>query len=183
MKTLLITIAALTFSLTSFGHNDKKAKRTASNQDKTFRISSDFMNGTDKMKNATLRITQNGVTYEEYSTESGKIRFTLPKNSQFMLEFSSDGYFTKRIAINTEVSDNTEDVPQLMLTMELVKENAPKLMEKDLDLLDFPLVYMAFDSDEEYFYDKNKYYSEIIVESLNESAKKFYKKNRFSYNQ
>jgi len=179
MKKILL-LMAISFTFSSFAiEKDKRGKTEA--LDKTFKIKSDFYSSNEKMKNATLRITENGVTYKVIPTENGKIEFTLPRNSQFMLEFSSEGHFTKRIAINTELSSSINKVPMLMLTMVLIEKDIPYLLKEDLELFDFPLVYMAFNSTGKYYYDKNKYYSEIIINGLNEGVKRYFNETKFSF--
>lgn len=171
---------AISFTFSSFAIEKNKRDKPES-PDNTFKIKSNFYDSNEKVKNASLRITQNGITYKEFSTSNGKIEFTLPRNSQFMLEFSADGHFTKRIAINTELSNSINKVPMLMLSMTLIERSTPNLLEKDLELFDFPLVYLAFNSIKKYYYDRNKYYSEIIIKGLNESAKRYFDEKGFSF--
>lgn len=132
-----------------------------------------FIKSNDKkVKQTTVKVICQGKLYKTIEVKNGKVEIELPCNDEYLIEFIADGFFVKRIAINTHVEVGVEKVPLLELTMNLVKAHKPGILEEDYDLLDFPVAYMAFNL-EEGFYDINKEHSAILYKTLYESEKKY----------
>lgn len=130
-----------------------------------------------KVKQTTVRVICQGKLFKTVEVKKGKVELELPSNDEYLLEFISDGFFAKRIAINTHLDVGVEKVPLLELTMNLVKVDQPKMLKEDYDLLDFPVAYMAFNT-EEGFYDINKKFSKILYKTIHESEKKYLREGK-----
>lgn len=176
MKKLILFLVPLFLTNCLFAQDNQSKK-----EDNQFDLDCTVKSYTSRIKKFDLKITEKGKLYKEISSKKGQVELSLPKGSQFMLEFCAEGHFTKRFAISTEVLDDVKSVPVFDLTINMVEESLPLLMTQDLDLLDFPVAFFAYDSTRKDFYDKNKYYSDIISNGLHESTQQFLKESALLY--
>jgi hypothetical protein len=131
------------------------------------------MNFDKKLKVAELLVYNGGVLYEKFETSNGKFDIALPINNTFMFEFKVNNHYSKRIAFNTETECLVGDIPELYLTMKLIPKDIQYLAKEDLDLLDFPVAYIAFDCAKKEFFDINKSYSKILNNEIDQNSQKF----------
>jgi hypothetical protein len=63
-----------------------------------------------KTKEGSIKLYENGnLVQSQNADRTGKFSFDLALNKDYIFEFSSDGYVTKKININTEVPSNAEN--------------------------------------------------------------------------
>lgn len=124
-----------------------------------------------------VKIYKYGKLISETESKKGKIEINLPYNNEYLVEFCSDDYYTKRIAFNTKMETNEIKTPILDLSIQLVDKKNPMMLAKDIDLLDFPVSYIAFDKKKYTFYDLNKDYTRVINQIMEKSTREFYNRS------
>lgn len=157
------------------------AQKTTNNQDPQplFGVECFVKSDDRKIKEVTIvKIYSQGKLINKVEVQNGKGEIDLPLNNEYLLEFIVEGFFNKRIAINTHIKPGVEMVPLLELTMNMVKLKQPNISVDDYDLLDFPVAYMAYD-DKDGFYDINKEYSAIIKKAIQNSGKRYLHQQKY----
>lgn len=156
------------------------ARHNVNNQDPQplFGVECFIKSDDKKIKETTsVRVISKGKLINTIDVIKGKGEIELPLDNEYLLEFISEGFFVKRIAINTHIEQGVEVVPLLELTIHMVKSDKPNISKEDYDLLDFPVAYMAYD-EKKGFYDINKAYSKILSKSIQDSEKKYLRENK-----
>lgn len=133
-------------------------------------------NHEQRLKKVTITVYKEGLVYASFETENGKIEVDLPVGSHYLLEFQSEMHFTKRIAINTDIQITESELPALDLTMTLIPTAFNYLSDEDLDLLDFPVAYLAYDQGKKAYYDKNEGHSAVLMKHIDQKSKEHMKK-------
>lgn len=163
----IITLSLLFFlSLQFFSQSENKT---------VFPVKCIVKSENKKVKDAVVLIYEKGKLYKTLETSKGIISFELPSNSEYLIEVKKDGFFNKRIAINTKVEGSVNEIPWYDLTMNLVSKNNPGLLEEDYDLLELPIAYIAYDVKSESFYNINKKHTKALMKTIEKSKKKYLK--------
>jgi hypothetical protein len=105
------------------------------------------------------------VFFTTQSTRSGRCRIVLPLNGRFTILFSSPGYVTKKICINTRVPAIRKGGYSFDFTLDLFEE----INGLDISVLKDPIAIITFNNFTNAFdYDFN------YTAAINESIKKLY---------
>jgi hypothetical protein len=105
-------------------------------------------------------ITSKGVVDSVFlKAGKRKFRFFLHKNEYYAVRISKKGFVTKLVSINTDVSEEFDDVFEFSFATKLVSERTSKRLNKDA--LDFPTSIIHFDPLSETFI-HNKEYTDNI---------------------
>ena len=118
-----------------------------------------------KLKTYELNVMEHGKMIYTYHAENGKFRYTVPYNSDVMIEIKAEGYYTKRIAVSSNSKARLGDGPVLSLQMSVLsKEKYPQLSAVE-DMLDFPSAFVTYDRAGVH-YDKNEAFSKVIHDEI-----------------
>ncbi len=105
------------------------------------------------------------VIFTTQSNRSGRCRIVLPLNGRFTLLFSSPGYVTKKICINTKVPPGRTEGYRFDFTLDLFEQ----INGLDISVLKDPIAIVTFNNFIRAFdYDYN------YTVAINESIKKLY---------
>jgi len=163
MKTILLSALCL---LLSTGIN---ANETVG----SFTLKCDVKNKKNENLFASIRIIEKGELVNELTDTKGKFEFKLKDNTEYLIEFISEDHFTKRIAVNTKMKKPKKNLPSVELTMQLIRKDSPMLMKDDVDLLDFPVSYIAYNEKTKMFYDKNEDHTSVLNKTIRISSHKY----------
>jgi len=118
-----------------------------------------------KLKTYDLNVMEHGKIIYTYHVENGKFRYTVPYNSDVMIEVVADGYYSKRIAVSSNSKARIGDGPVLSLQMSVLsKKMYPQLAAVE-DMLDFPSAFVTYDRAGVH-YDKNEAFSKVINDEI-----------------
>lgn len=170
----LITLAAILLLSSSVIHSYGAAKPDPAAAS-SLSVKCLVKNYEQRLKKVTVTVYKEGLVYASFEAENGKIEVDLPVGSHYLLEFQSEMHFTKRIAVNTDVQENESEIPKLDLTMTLIPTGFNYLSDEDLDLLDFPVAYLAYDHNKKAYYDKNEEHSEVLLKHINQKSEEHMK--------
>jgi len=92
-------------------------------------------------------------------TKKGSFRLELDLNKYYTIEVSKDGYVTKRIAVNTMISDDIVNYPAYDCFVNLKADS--ELKGADMDYFDFPAAIVRYDSEMGGFYHNDHYLTHI----------------------
>ena len=95
---------------------------------KYFIITGKIMTDSDCLKNCTIQITKNKKTpVLSQIPAHGRFRLELEYNTEYKLEFNTQGYRQKTVVVNTGVPENVfqnpENLPHFLMAVRLFKEN------------------------------------------------------------
>lgn len=176
MKKLITLTAILLLSSSLFqAHYAAKPNPDASS---SLSVKCLVKNYQQRLKKVTVTIYKEGMIYTCFEAENRKIEVDLPIGSHYLLEFQSEMHFTKRIAVSTDMQESDSEIPKLDLTMTLIPITFNYLSDEDLDLLDFPVAYLAYDHNKKTYYDKNEVYSEVLLKHINQKSQEHMKNGR-----
>ncbi len=163
----LTALWGVIFSLLLVGFTSKPSTNNMIN------IKGTISNSEEKLKESKIKVYEFGKLIKTIKSENGKFDFILNSNTELMLEFTSKGHHSKRIAFDTNVNPGTIPplfkIKILLLDKDFVKNN-----ENAQELLDLPVAFIKYDSKKQRYIDKNKEYSRLISQELeNELAQGF----------
>jgi len=128
-------------------------------------IKGEVVNSTDKVKNYHVNVYQNGKITESLDMSKNIFNYSIPTDSEVMLEIIADGHFAKRIAFDSKLGDDVKKVPRFDITMNLIEKSDNKNYSDIQDLLDMPSAFITYSNDREFF-DKNLQYSKVIKKGI-----------------
>jgi hypothetical protein len=137
-----------------------------SNEDRMLNIKGSIINMGGKVKNTTIRIVHDNGVVDTVMSKKGKYNLRLEVNHKILIEFISEGNYTKRIAFNTEVSKSQKSIPFFELTINLVETDLWRIKEEDEDVFDLPVAYITYNSKKKMWYDQNSKYSRVINKKI-----------------
>lgn len=137
-----------------------------SKEDRMLNIKGSILNMGGKVKNTLIRIVHDDGVVDTVVSKKGKYNLRLEVNHKILIEFISEGNYTKRIAFNTQVPKSQKSIPFFDLTINLVETDLWKIREEDEDVLDLPVAYITYNSKKKLWYDQNSKYSRVINKKI-----------------
>lgn len=123
----------------------------------------------EKMSGVLVELyEQNRMVDAMETKKNGKFKFALYNNHIYTIQISKDGYFTKKIEVNTTVPNEFEDEVEYPFDMEL-EEYVANVSPKTEDLLEYPIALIAYDKKEQGF-KYHKEYTKGLIEELKSSS-------------
>jgi len=126
----------------------------------------------EALEGVEVRIFEgNEVLSTIYSDKKGRFEFELLKGSDYTLEFSKDGYVTKRMIVRTNVEEGVKKLPKLKFEIALVDKaryaDAIENYPESASILDFPSAIIEYSKALGDF-DYRMKYTEHILEKVKE---------------
>ena len=149
-----------TFSFFSQGKSDKHLHVH-------FKVSNTF----GELTNLVIREVYENGSKDTVFAEKANHSIYIPVNNHVLLEFICKGHVTKRVAFNTDVPDDIEEIPFFNLVVELIEEDFLFTLDNHKEiktLMDFPVGYIKFSSSEMLWYNSQ----ENITKTINKLIKK-----------
>lgn len=105
--------------------------------------------GEVKAKNVTISLYERNDVISSYTTsKNGQFVLDLERNKYYIVEFSKEGYVTKRVLIDTRIeSDSLNPKDEFNFDVFLIKSK-PNV---DYSVLDFPMAIIQFQYNKERF--------------------------------
>lgn len=128
-------------------------------------IKGEVVNSTEKVKNYHVNVYQNGKIIESLDMNKNVFNYSIPNDSEVMLEIIADDHYTKRIAFDSKLGDDVKKVPRFDITMNLIEKSSTDNYSDFQDLLDMPSAFITYSNEREYF-DKNLKYSKVIKKEI-----------------
>ena len=128
-------------------------------------IKGEVVNSTSKVNDYTINVYEKGKVVSSMDLTKNTFSYTVPKDSEIMLEFVAAGHYTKRIAFDSKLDESLKKIPRLDLKMNLIEKAEGDHCESILDLLDMPTAFITYSNEKEYF-DKNLRYSKVIKKEI-----------------
>jgi hypothetical protein len=148
------------FSLFSQKNNERHLKVH-------FRVNNSFA----ELTNLIIREVYESGFKDTVFAEKANHSIDIPVNKHVLLEFICEGHVTKRVAFNTAVPDDLKNIPFFNLEVELIEEDFLMSLENHKEiktLMDFPVGYINFNSNESSWYNSQ----ENITKTINKLIKK-----------
>lgn len=168
---LLLSTIALTFSL-QISAQDEEVSQTDSADFKVLTIGGKITDHEDKkMKKVIVELFEENKVVDSYKTKgNGKFGFELMNDKIYTLQLSKDGFYIKRITINTSLPDGVKEEFFFDFDIGLVPELEEDVKAKDESLYDFPSAIIHFDDrKKEFHFDKN--YTRDLMKDIRASAR------------
>ncbi|MFO8066347.1 MAG: OmpA family protein [Bacteroidales bacterium] len=110
----------------------------------------------DPIKKANVKILQDNIVVEEVKTNRrGKFIVELPIDNEYVAEFSSEGYASKKMSFNTKLPNEFDGFN--VFYFEFIVELFPRSPGVDYSLLEVPVVEVAYlDDKEQFFFEETK---------------------------
>ena len=131
-------------------------------------IGGTITHGENALEDVNLKLFKaNKIIDQAVSKKNGKFKFTLMSGHIYTIELTKQGYYTKRVAVNTKIPTEVDDTYKFLFDLFLdAKED--KVLDKYL--IDYPVVLIEYSSKkDEFTFDKDytKSYSEELEVSKN----------------
>tara|TARA_R110002049_G_scaffold181632_7_gene349096 strand:- start:1486 stop:1989 length:504 start_codon:yes stop_codon:yes gene_type:complete len=167
MKNSIKLFAFATFCLLSF--------QSFASDIKTVKIKGEIMLSTNESVATKIYVFEgNQLIDSTTTTRTGKFDIELPLGNKYVVELKQDGFLSKRMAINTEVSDLNKRVPNFSFLCELVKvENSIYTAE-----LDFPVTLIKMNEKKGEF-EFNSTYTKVMLKKYNSMNQQMSQKFEF----
>ncbi len=124
-----------------------------------------------ELTNLVIREVYENGSKDTIFAEKANHSIDIPVNNHVLLEFICKGHVTKRVAFNTDVPDDIEEIPFFNLVVELIEEDFLFTLDNHKEiktLMDFPVGYIKFNSSEMLWYNSQ----ENITKTINKLIKK-----------
>ena len=124
-----------------------------------------------ELTNLVIREVYENGSKDTIFAEKANHSIDIPVNNHVLLEFICKGHVTKRVAFNTDVPDDIEEIPFFNLVVELIEEDFLFTLDNHKEiktLMDFPVGYIKFSSSEMLWYNSQ----ENITKTINKLIKK-----------
>ena len=141
-----------------FLHSQKKPKNK-------LQIKGQIVNSLGRVSNVVIRLIEKNKIPDTIIAKSGRYDILIPLETEILIEFIADNYYTKRIAFDTHVNGKKK-LPFFDLKINVNEIALWNLSEDNLDLMDFPVAYIRYNFKKKLFYDSNEKYSRIISKEL-----------------
>ncbi len=106
------------------------------------------------------------IYYCQTTSHCGKCDIKFPRNKQFIVQFSKEGYLTKKIAIDTRVPYSIDTPQKFTFSLEMFEE----LSGVDMSVLKNPVAQIKFNNKKKQF----DYDAEFTM-SINQEIQKGYR--------
>ena len=127
-----------------------------------------------ELTNLVIReIYENGAK-DTIFAEKANHSINIPVNKHVLLEFICKEHVTKRVAFNTDVPDDLENIPFFNLVVQLIEEDFLLTLENHKEiktLMDFPVGYIIFNSSEKIWFNSQENITKTINKLINKSLK------------
>jgi len=134
------------------------------NAQSKIKVKADVTNMSSTMKKFNVHVYEYGKLVKTLKNKSGKFSFTVPKDTEYMLEVVADNHYTRRIAFDSKGSSASPE-ETYKLDMNLLRKDFHEYMGEHEDLLDLPLAFIGRDANGS-FIDKNQSHSVVLNDEL-----------------
>ena len=131
-------------------------------------IKGHVINEYDKVKHVKMNVYNNGKLLFSQQIVNGKFQYKIPADIDVMLEFEAINHYNKRIAFSApKLGESLEEIPTLVLTVQMYSLTAHPELKEIEDIMDFPSAFIRLDRNGNYF-DLNKKQSDIVNNEIDE---------------
>lgn len=126
-------------------------------------INGKITHGEDALDGVLVELFEGNRVVDAFETKkNGKFKFTLLNNQIYTIQLTKDGYYTKRISVNTNMPSDYEDTYRFEFDINL---DSREDQEFDKYLVEYPSALIAFEKKKDRFnFDKDytkSYFDEI----------------------
>ena len=160
----MIKFLTLSFFIIYSSYNTLEAQE--SKEDRMLNIKGGIVNMGGKVKNSIIRIIHDDGVVDTVVSKKGKYNLHLEVNRKILIEFISEGHYTKRVGFNTEVQKTQKSIPLFDLTINLVETDLWQIKEEDEDIFDLLVPYLTYNSKKKMWYYQNSKYNRVINKKI-----------------